>query len=233
MSFGLNGTEFSKQYETVLVVVVGVTCLLSVLGAGTIILSFVLFRDLRTTMRFILLQLSIADLIVAVTNLYGVFHSIESLVKAKDLNSHSNLCVAQAAIGLFGTDASILLTVIFILYVLLLVKCYRLKQISKIAILCLLTLFSWALPLVLVSVFAGKRYFGYRPKYSPAFCSIYTTNNAELVRQIVGYEMFLFTSFLILPILSSAFVCHLHFMVSDVCICRYSYSKLLLQKTLL
>ena len=50
------------------------TCILSILGAGSIMVSFLWFKELRTTSRFLLFHLSIADAVVAVTNLIGASH---------------------------------------------------------------------------------------------------------------------------------------------------------------
>ena len=166
-------------------------------------------------MRFILLQLSIADLIVAVSNIFGAIYSYKFLAPRDTVVNNDPLCIIQAAIGVFGTDASILWTIIFISYVYMLLACYKPRRFSNIIMVTLLSLFSWGFPLVLVVSFAAENYFGYEPGLSPGFCSIYTANKTELYRTIIGYEMFLYSSFLILPIVSTLFVCHLSFMVSN------------------
>ena len=199
---------------------VGVTCSLSIMGSGLIILSFIIFHELRTTIRYILFHLSIADFIVAGSNLFGAVYTLPFPNTGNNSYRDDPLCVAQATLTLFSTDSSILLTILFIVYALsalLNLKRYKLKRVSKITILNLLILFSWAFPFTLASVFAGKKYFGYRHMYSPRFCTVYISDEGqtfELLREIFGYEIFLYFSFLILPVLSVAFSCHLCYMVS-------------------
>ena len=199
--------------EIALAAAVGVTCVLSILGSGIIILSYILFRELRTTMRYILLQLSIADFVVAAANLFGVLYSFQFPADVGQ-ETYDPVCIAQAAIALLGTDASILWTMIFISYVYMLITCYKPKRSMNITVLTLLSLFSWIIPLVLVLVYSAKGYFGYDPGFSPGFCTIYAENKTEMFRTIVGYEIFLYSSFLVLPIVSTLFVCHLYSMVS-------------------
>ena len=204
---------FPRGYQEALVAAVVFTCVLSIIGSGMIILSFVLFRELRTTMRYILLHLSIADFIVAVTNLIGALYSLHFLRPGSKPAKNDPLCIIQGAVGLFSTDASILLTIVFIFYVYLLVTCYKPTKISNMVVVNTLTLLSWVFPFVLATVFAAEGYLGYRHEYSPRFCTI-DVSNGQVFRQIVGYEIFLYFSFLTLPTLSIAFFCHLCYMVS-------------------
>lgn len=50
------------------------SCSLSIMGSLFIFLSYTLWRDLRTTPRFMLVCLSVADLITAAGNMFGVFY---------------------------------------------------------------------------------------------------------------------------------------------------------------
>ena len=55
---------------------VGTSSFLSVLGAGLVIASYAAFRDLRTTSRLLLVNLSVADLIVSMSHLVGLIENI-------------------------------------------------------------------------------------------------------------------------------------------------------------
>lgn len=95
-------------------IVVGITCFLSLLGSLLIILSYVLFKDLRTSARLILVHLSVADFGVAASNLFGeAYHfdrhfngSLNSLTPV----SLDRLCKAQAFFAHFCTISSVLWT---------------------------------------------------------------------------------------------------------------------------
>ena len=55
---------------------VGTSSFLSVLGAVLVIASYAAFRDLRTTSRLLLVNLSVADLTVSVSHLVGLIENI-------------------------------------------------------------------------------------------------------------------------------------------------------------
>lgn len=76
----LNGSSAVPTAELAAVVAirvgVGTVSFLSLLGASLIIFTFVAYRDLRTLARQLLVNLSIADLIVAVSHLMGLLENI-------------------------------------------------------------------------------------------------------------------------------------------------------------
>lgn len=94
--------------------VVGITCALSIIGSLLIIISYVLFRELRTHARLVLVHISVADLGVAASNLFGDAFRFETC-----FNSTTNrlepavvekICKAQAFIAHFSTISSVLWT---------------------------------------------------------------------------------------------------------------------------
>lgn len=107
-----------KQQE--LRAVVGVTCSLSMAGSLLIILSYILFRDLRTNARLILLHLSLADFGVAFSNLFGAcyqfdrfFHFNSTVLSPPSVR---RLCTAQAFLAHFSTISSVLWTMMLAAY---------------------------------------------------------------------------------------------------------------------
>ena len=99
---------------------VGFTCCLSILGSILIILSYLLFRGLRTNSRLILVHLSFADLGVALSNLFGIIshfdhhYSPNSTSLNPDLVNH--VCKAQAFVAHFSTISSVLWTMLLAAY---------------------------------------------------------------------------------------------------------------------
>ena len=207
-----NATEV---YHIALSTAVGLTCVLSMFGSGAIIVSFIAFRELRTTMRYLLFNLSIADFIVAVTNLFGSMYSLRYLNKPRN-NETDIPCVVQAGVGLIGVDASIIWTVVFIVYIYMFLVCCRPRTLKNYTLLAVITVISWMLPTVVVIVYWVKGYFGYQSTYSPGFCTILT--EGELVRGVFGYGAFLYFSFTILPIFSVIFFAHLCYISVSIAI---------------
>ncbi len=76
---GVNNSDAVPTTELAAVVAirvgVGTSSCLSLLGSMLIIYTFVAYRDLRTLARQLLVNLSIADLTVAVSHLVGLFEN--------------------------------------------------------------------------------------------------------------------------------------------------------------
>ena len=73
-------------------IAVGSMCLLSMIGSVTIIATFILWKEIRTTSRKILLFLSVSDFLIAASNLFGIL--IESQHRSKILAN--KICKAQS-----------------------------------------------------------------------------------------------------------------------------------------
>ena len=114
----LNGT-LPKSVEVVVIA----TCVLSMIGAGLIVLSYVLIREIRTKAREILVHLSLMDFMYATANLVGIAINFERFSE-DDFANHSmmkRVCLAQAAFASFGTTASVFWTIALAVYVYLIV----------------------------------------------------------------------------------------------------------------
>ena len=189
---------------------VGIMCLLSILGSTSIILSFILFKELRTTGRFILLNLSVADLIVALANLVGAATSYQfrHMNEYSDMNN-TLLCEIDAFFGLFATDSSILWTIVLLSYLYITLHCFRPSRLCFKVSMTICMIICWGLPLAISLWFIIKGYFGFQPGFSPGFCTFMGGNNSkDIYRPIVGYEMFLYPSIIFLTTLSIIFFCH-------------------------
>ena len=207
----------TKDFIIALNVAVGLTCILSMLGAGAIILSFIFSKELHTTSRFLLFNLSIADLIVAVSNLIGTTqtYQFEGINQTQARCSINSVCRFQAFTGLYGTDVSILWTVVLLTYLYITLVCYRPKTLVNRIISAVCMVLCWGIPLAIAVWFLVEEFYGYEPGYSPGFCTIVIEHHSQLYRIIVGYEMFLFISFLVLPVLCIMFACHVKWKVEN------------------
>lgn len=158
--------------------VVGVTCSLSIIGSLLIILSYVCFKDLRTRARYILVHLSLTDLILAVSNLVGIIgnfdqHSIDSNNNAsRPTEYHDTLyCRIQGLFTLYSTLSSILWTILLALFVFILVTAGNPKRITKFLMLfCYLLCYGLPLLPSLWAFFREK--VGYAPLQSSGWCAL-------------------------------------------------------------
>lgn len=88
-------------------VVVLVTCALSLAGSSLIILTFILWSDLRTTPRTLLVCLSVSDWLSAASYAFGVWRAFRS---------DSLDCTIQGAISTFANSSSFFWTVAIAVY---------------------------------------------------------------------------------------------------------------------
>lgn len=92
---------FSEQ------VVVLCSCALSFLGSSLIVLTYIIWPDLRTTPRKLLVYLSVSDWLSAVSYAFGVW----SVFRTDSLD-----CVIQGAISSFANTSSFFWTVAIAVY---------------------------------------------------------------------------------------------------------------------
>ena len=119
-------------------VVIGSTCVVSICGASLIILTFIAFRDLRTLARQQLVNLSLADIVVAASHLVGLAalsvenydenipkHAYNYTNLSNSNNSVDTLCRVQAAFTMCGTIASFLWSLALGFYMLMVIVLRR------------------------------------------------------------------------------------------------------------
>ena len=117
-------------------VLVGITCLVSMFGASGIILTYIMFKDLRTLARQQLVNLSVADIIVAASHFVGLValkvENYSGASSAGEYNNTSNistvqetLCRVQGGFTMCGTIASFLWSLALGLYMLIIVVLRR------------------------------------------------------------------------------------------------------------
>lgn len=87
--------------------VVLTSCSLSFVGSSLIIFTYIVWSDLRTTPRKLLVYLSISDLLSATSYAYGVWRIFET---------DSTDCIVQGAISTFANTSSFFWTVAIAIY---------------------------------------------------------------------------------------------------------------------
>ena len=158
---------YDHVFLAVLKAAVTVTCLFSTCGAGLIIFTYAAFKDLRTIAREILVQLSVADIIVALSHLVGVLAVLprytpkpcELPENVTDFSDEDVLCEVQGGVTLFGTVSSFLWTIAVALYLLTIIVFER-PRVARFLRFAFYPM-CWGIPLSLVIYFALKGYLGF------------------------------------------------------------------------
>lgn len=151
----------------------GITCIISILGASLIILTYAAFKDLRTYARKLLVSLSVADIIVAASHFVGLFANFERFISVSDdgitvISNTTNLdavCIAQGAFSMYGMVVSCIISMLIALYLLVLTHSKSVKPAR-----CLtpfIHVVSWCVPIIFVAIVAGLSSFGYEPVHNP------------------------------------------------------------------
>jgi len=134
--------DFSAAAQTILKVVIVVSCVSSMIGSVLIILSYYLWEDIRSPLRSLIVFLSIADLLTATGNISGLLN----------YNVDPTVCVIQSFISTGGSMCSFLWTMAIALYLYLVISKQHkiaLKMINVFHVVC------WGISLFLVSFAMG------------------------------------------------------------------------------
>ena len=150
----------SKDFLLSLRVVVGITCLLSVLGASLIIFTYAVFKDLRTLARQMLVNLSVADIMIAASHFVGLVARVERFIPYYSNDTQNNTtvptadtpCSTQAAFTMYGSISSFLWTMALGIYMLMVIVLKR-PDVAKYFVF-MSYLVCWGMPLALVLWFA-------------------------------------------------------------------------------
>ena len=208
-------------------VVAAVTCVLSMCGALLIIFSYICFKEMRTKAREILVHISVADFIVSCSNFIGIavdfnyllaplFYKNPDLI-SPHLHTVNGFCVAQAFFSMFGGLGSILWTTAMAVYFYLRVMSMEKKtaQYSVYAsyVLC------YGGSLLMTVWFAATNKLGHTPVGGSGWCSLIITNTdgrTDHFALFFGGTLWLYFTFILLPVLCISLLIHLKLQVSSI-----------------
>ena len=159
---------YDPTFVHIMQICVNIICVLSMLGAGLIIFTFVAFKTLRTNARQLLVQLSIADFMVAASHLVGVNVSLPRFAGHICSRHPENLtsdifCKVQGGITIFFSFSSYFWTVAVAIY-LLTVIVFENQRIGK----CLTYSFyfiCWGISAILVIIIGVRGNIGYQASF--------------------------------------------------------------------
>lgn len=151
---------------TAVKVLTGVTGPLSIAAACWIIVTYFLFKDLRTTARQLLVNLSIADILVAGSHFVGAMQNYERFIPYYNNNSsidtsrNDTLCVSQAAVTMFSSISSFLWTMSIAIYMLTLTVSGNKKVLKWMVI--IMYVVCWGVPIIFVIASGADKLLGFQ-----------------------------------------------------------------------
>ncbi|XP_068454552.1 solute carrier family 2, facilitated glucose transporter member 5 isoform X4 [Clinocottus analis] len=181
------------------VVVLG-SCALSFAGSSLIILTYILWSDLRTTPRRLLVYLSVADWLSAVSYAYGVW---------RVFRTDSLDCVAQGAISTFANTSSFFWTVAIAVYLYLFIV--RSSQRVADSLVWLFHLVSWGVPLAITVAAVCLNKIGYdASEVSVGWCWVSIHAPDRVLWMLLTGKIWEFLAYLTLPVLYILIKRHIH-----------------------
>ena len=139
-------------------VIVGAVSVLSLLGSALILLTFVCFKDLRTTARHFLANLSVADSILAASHLVGLLANYRRFICSSETDAGDALCAVQAAATMFATLATFAWTLAIAVYMCSIVVFRRRAAVWSVG---LSYAACWGIPAALVIGYGSAGYLGF------------------------------------------------------------------------
>ena len=200
--------------------VVGITCVLSMIGAVLIILSYILIKDTRTKPREILLNLSLMDFIVAAANLIGILINFDNFLrpdipKPQHYSALNNICKVQASFAMYATISSILWTNCIAVYIFFHIL-YEGRFKTFWAMVSFYVL-SYGLPLILMLWFVFTNKLGYSPYGSSGWCSVVVyddmTGERHPLALVFANDIWFYLTITLVPVIFIALKCHLKYQV--------------------
>ncbi|GAA6222877.1 probable G-protein coupled receptor 157 [Lates japonicus] len=185
---------FSEQ------VVVLCSCALSFVGSSLIILTYIIWSDLRTTPRKLLVYLSVADWLSAVSYAFGVW---------RVFHTDSVDCVVQGAISTFANTSSFFWTVAIAVY--LYVFIVRSSQRVADRLVWVFHLVSWGVPLIITIAAVAMNKIGYdASEVSVGWCWVRIHAPDRVLWMLLTGKIWEFLAYLTLPVLYILIKRHIH-----------------------
>ncbi|KAK6472353.1 G-protein coupled receptor 157-like isoform X1 [Huso huso] len=171
--------------------VILISCFLSFLGSCLIIFTYMLWADLRTKPRKLLVFLSVADLLSAVSYFYGVL---------RDFDSDSWDCVLQGSVSTFANTSSFFWTVAVAIYLYIFIV--RSDQRTANGLLLWFHIISWCVPLGITIAAVSLQKIGYdASNVSVGWCWVSINASDQVLWMLLTGKVWEILAYITLPIL--------------------------------
>lgn len=194
-------------------VVTGIVCGLSIIGSFLIILAYVLFKNRRSRTREILVNISLMDLGVALSNLLGICINFDYLYykyKNQPPEYIEGLCKTQTFFAAYCTYGSVFWTICLAAYIYLLIIQYSGKKMYYILVSCYVI--SYCLPLLptMWLMFTGR--LGHSRYGSSGWCTLIdydpVTHKTDIYVTFFAYEFWMYLAAVLIPLFYIATKCY-------------------------
>ena len=208
----------------------GLTCCLSIIGSLAVILTYLVFKSLRTTARLVLVHLSVMDMGVGLANLVGLSVNFDHYYfpNASNASNYNTLgfpelrnvslalrysCLAQAIAADYFTLGSFLWTLSMAVYLYLKIVHNQLPGAAKRS-LYVCTAISYLLPVGTVLWKGLTNRLGYSPFTSEGWCGDklidLSTGQTHILMDFIGYQVWILLIFVIVPVLYVSVLFFIH-----------------------
>ena len=208
----------------------GLTCCLSIIGSLAVILTYLVFKSLRTTARLVLVHLSVMDMGVGLANLVGLSVNFDHYYfpNASNASNYNTLglpelknvslalrysCLAQAIAADYFTLGSFLWTLSMAVYLYLKIVHNQLPGAAKRS-LYVCTAVSYLLPVGTVLWKGLTNRLGYSPFTSEGWCGDklidLSTGQTHILMDFIGYQVWILLIFVIVPVLYVSVLFFIH-----------------------
>ena len=192
-------------------IIAGVTSGLSIVGSLLIILSYICFKILRTKAREILMHISFMDFGCATCNLIGIIVNFESYYRSCNSSNcpHvsqliSAVCKTQGSLATYFTLGSIMWTISLSVYLYILIS-QKSPEKAKLFVRFAYA-FCYLMPAGIAVWLVLTQRIGYSPYESTGWCSTQFKNpwtgSRDIFVALFGYNLWIFLTFVLVPILS-------------------------------
>ena len=241
LSCKANASEAAVTRLLILEVITGSVCVLSITGCLCILISFCLYRELRTRARLIVVILALSVLCYTSANLVGI--GVTHLYKNPanvSMGAYGNIssvldpvCKVQAGFAVFFYIASIFWTYCIAFYILMSVL--QSKIMSHVTFYFFFFI-SWAVPSIIVGYLIAYNYLGYsclsvkggkntteptEVDVSALWCTIaysrVPTKATRVLINVLSFDVWLFMGYIILPVIFILVKLAMKKQVRDLC----------------
>lgn len=204
---------FIYQFPESIRIVVGVTCVLSMIGALIVIFSYIVIREIRSKAREILINLSVMDFVTAGANFVGIMLHFNHKAWTRG-SIEFNLCLAQASFGMYSTLASVLWTICMAVYVFLRIMFVNFKvarrSVYAIYLIC------YGIPLIMTLWFALTGKLGLDRYGGSGWCSLILFDGKAFhpLNVVFGNDMWIYLTIILVPLIFISLHFYLRYQVN-------------------
>ena len=212
-------------------IVIAATCFFSMIGSAMIILTYIIFRQLRNQTRYILLHLSLMDFGVALGNFIGAviyfdryyydYYNIHHDFDVPDKLDYP--CKIQAAVSVTCNTSSVLWTVAVAVYLHFRIVTHSGPGKEKFFffLVIALTVLCYGVPILLLVWLLLTERLGFAPYDSSGWCTLVVLSpdrtEDDILASVYGNDFWIYLAFILIPLLYFSIKVH-----TKQQVCRWS-----------